>query len=64
MLIAGVAENKRLEIRKERVGIRARYIHILKRPEDGCVSAIIQTTRAYVAANGCPVQRERVQCAP
>ncbi len=36
-----VTENKRIEIRKELERIRARFIHILKKPEDGCVSAIM-----------------------
>jgi hypothetical protein len=36
-----VTESKRVEIRKECEAIRARFIHILKQPEKGCLSAII-----------------------
>ena len=36
-----VTETKRIEIRRERGEIRARFIHILKQPENGCVSAIM-----------------------
>jgi hypothetical protein len=40
-LIDDVTETKRIEIRRERGEIRARFIHILKQPENGCVSAIM-----------------------
>lgn len=40
-LIGETTETKRIEIRRERGEIRARFIHILKRPESGCVSAIV-----------------------
>ena len=36
-----VTESKRIEIRRDREKIRARFIHILKRPEHGCASAIV-----------------------
>ena len=36
-----VTESKRIEIRRELEAIRARFIHILKQPEKGCLSAII-----------------------
>ena len=36
-----VTESKRIEIRKELDRIRARFVHILKRPEKGCLSAIM-----------------------
>jgi hypothetical protein len=36
-----VTGTKRIEIRRERGEIRARFVHILKRPENGCVSAIV-----------------------
>jgi hypothetical protein len=36
-----VTETKRIEIRRERGEIRVRFVHILKRPENGCVSAIM-----------------------
>jgi (p)ppGpp synthase/HD superfamily hydrolase len=40
-LVDEVTDSKRIEIRREREEIRARFIHILKRPESGCVSAIV-----------------------
>jgi hypothetical protein len=40
-LLDEVTESKRIEIRREREEIRARFIHILKRPESGCTSAIV-----------------------
>jgi hypothetical protein len=40
-LIDEVTESKRIEIRREREEIRARFVHILKQPESGCVSAIM-----------------------
>jgi hypothetical protein len=40
-LVDEVTESKRIEIRREREEIRARFIHILKRPESGCTSAIV-----------------------
>jgi len=40
-LIDEVTDSKRIEIRREREEIRARFIHILKRPESGCTSAIV-----------------------
>ncbi len=36
-----VTESKRIEIRKELDRIRARFVHILKQPEKGCLSAIM-----------------------
>jgi hypothetical protein len=41
MLMEQLAGNKRLEIRREGPGVRARFIHILKAPEAGCLSAIM-----------------------
>ncbi len=45
MTIAGMIEemtdSKRVEIRLEAGAVRARFIHLLKRPEAGCLSAII-----------------------
>ena len=35
------SDTKRIEIRRERGEIRVRFVHILKRPENGCVSAIM-----------------------
>lgn len=35
------AERKRIEIRLEAGAIRARFIHLLKQPEAGCLSAIM-----------------------
>jgi hypothetical protein len=40
-MMEDINENKRIEIRKELEKIRARFIHILKQPEDECVSAIM-----------------------
>jgi hypothetical protein len=40
-LIDETTETKRIEIRRERGEIRARFVHILKQPENGCVSAIM-----------------------
>jgi hypothetical protein len=40
-MIEGVTESKRIEIRKELGKMRARFIHILKQPEEGCLSAIM-----------------------
>ena len=39
-----VTEEKRVEIRREAESIRARFIHILRQPEAGCVSAIVLPT--------------------
>jgi hypothetical protein len=36
-----VTEEQRVEIRREGDYIRARFIHILRQPEPGCVSAIV-----------------------
>jgi hypothetical protein len=36
-----MTENKRIEIRRELRRIRARFVHILKQPESGCLSAIM-----------------------
>jgi len=36
-----VTEETRVEIRREAESIRARFIHILRQPEPGCVSAIV-----------------------
>lgn len=36
-----VSDDKRIEIRKEVEKIRARFVHILKRPEGGCLNAIM-----------------------
>jgi len=36
-----VTADKRIEIRKELEKIKARFVHILKKPEDGCLSAIM-----------------------
>ncbi len=35
------AERKRIEIRWEEKRVRARFIHILRRPEAGCLTAIM-----------------------
>ncbi len=40
-MIDEVTENKRVEIRREMASVRARFIHILKEPEKGCLSAIM-----------------------
>ncbi len=40
-MIDEVTEDKRVEIRREMASIRARFIHILKQPEKGCLSAIM-----------------------
>ncbi len=40
-MIDEVTESKRVEIRREMASIRARFIHILKQPENGCLSAIM-----------------------
>jgi hypothetical protein len=40
-LMDEVTDTKRIEIRRERGEIRARFIYLLKRPEKGCVSAIV-----------------------
>ncbi len=36
-----MTESKRIELRREAGTIRARFIHILKQPEKGCLSAIM-----------------------
>lgn len=36
-----MTESKRIEIRLESGAVRARFIHILRQPEPGCVSAIV-----------------------
>ncbi len=41
VMMEGLEENKRIEIRIEAKAIRARFIHILKQPEKGCLSAIM-----------------------
>ena len=45
MSVAGMIDeltgSKRIEIRMEGKAIRARFIHILKQPEKGCLSAIM-----------------------
>ncbi len=46
VMMGEVTENKRIEIRKESGAIRARYVHILKQPEKGCLSAIVLPERA------------------
>jgi len=40
MLTKRVTETQRLEIRAEGEFIKVRFIHILKKPEKGCVSAL------------------------
>lgn len=45
LMMDEVTESKRIEIRKEAERIRARFIHLLRRPEKGCVSAIILPER-------------------
>ena len=40
-LVDEVTESKRIEIRRERGEIRARFMYLLKRPESGCTSAIV-----------------------
>ncbi len=40
-MIDEVTEEKRIEIRSECSLIRARFIHVLKQPEKGCVTAIV-----------------------
>jgi hypothetical protein len=41
LMIDEVTEDKRIEIRRETATFRARFIHILKQPEKGCLSAIM-----------------------
>ena len=36
-----LTESKRIEIRSEAGAVRVRFIHLLKRPEPGCLSAIM-----------------------
>jgi hypothetical protein len=36
-----MSERKRIEIRLEAGAVRARFIHLLQRPEKGCLSAIM-----------------------
>lgn len=40
-MIEEVTESKRVEIRMESGAVRARFIHLLNRPEEGCLSAIV-----------------------
>ena len=40
-LMDETTDSKRIEIRRERGEIRARFIYILKKPEPGCTSAIV-----------------------
>lgn len=46
-----VTEEKRVEIRREAESIRARFIHILRQPEPGCVSAIVLPEASSRACN-------------
>ena len=41
VMIEEVTDTKRIEIRRERQGIIVRFIHLLKNPEKGCVTAIV-----------------------
>ena len=41
LMMDEISESKRIEIRKELKSIKARFIHILKQPEKGCLSAIM-----------------------
>ena len=41
LMMEEINESKRIEIRKELKSIKARFIHILKQPEKGCLSAIM-----------------------
>ncbi len=49
LMMAEVSESKRVEIRREREAIRARFVYILQQPEPGCLSAIVlpETSRAF-----------------
>ena len=40
-MMTELSETKRIEIRKELDKVRVRFIHILKQPEEGCLSAIV-----------------------
>ena len=40
-LMEELTESKRIEIRSEAGAVRARFIYLLKRPEQGCLSAIM-----------------------
>ena len=40
-MIDELTESKRIEVRLEGKAIRVRFIHLLKRPEAGCLSAIM-----------------------
>jgi hypothetical protein len=46
-----VTAEKRVEIRREAESIRARFIHILRQPEPGCVSAIVLPEASNRACN-------------
>ncbi len=50
-MIDEVTESKRIEIRKELDKIRTRFIHILKQPEKGCLSAIMVPEISSVSWN-------------
>ena len=40
-MIGELTESKRIEIRSEAGAVRVRFIHLLQRPEPGCLSAIM-----------------------
>jgi len=46
MMMEDVEGDKRIEIRREMKRIKVRFIHILKQPEKGCLSAIMLPERA------------------
>ncbi len=41
LMLRELEEKKRIEIRLEAGEVRARFVHILNRPEAGCLSAIM-----------------------
>ena len=45
-MMCELTDTKRIEIRMEGKEIRVRFIHILKQPEKGCLSAVMLPERA------------------